>query len=362
MKNIVLLLVFVLISISGLTSEEIKNIDFKKADNLIFDISDEIEVGPNYISYFEDCSKSYLLYAFNYRDLVFFDIENMDVKHKMKMKHGYYNIQIKSFDSIYYFPTESLSFRQIDTSGKIINELDIAKIYSASSQYLCYDFDMDLESNEFNLFMDLSYNYAPSEFYKQPKLLTIKIDNKFDPVRHDIKIEYPQKFKEDKEYLSFYPRFVVANGYIYYSFEKDHNIYKYDYDGTLVTQKEIKSNYIDKFIPIDTKESSVASSNLYQIEEPTYLDMYYDRFRDLFYRVCLHRIKVRNEDGTVNDYNDKAWSIQMFDNNLRFVKEIKMDNNLTRFFTVIPEGILVLNKSMGDNQLVFTKFEVTKNE
>ncbi len=362
MKNIVLLLALILIALSGMSSEEIKNIDFKKADELIFDINDEIEVEPNFISYFQDHSKAYLAYAYNSNNLVFFDLKNLNIESQTKIKYGFETLKIRNFDSIYYFPSESNSFRQIDTSGKIINELDISKVYSASRQYLCYYFDMDLENPGFHLFMDLSYDYAPSDFYKQPKLLSVKINDNFKAVKFDTSIEYPQKFKEGNEFLSFYPRFVVVNGYIYYSFEKDHNIYKYDYDGKLVIQKEIKSKYIDKFIPIDTKESNVAFSSLYQIEEPTYLDMYYDRYRDLFYRVCLHRIKVRNEDGTVNDYNDKAWSIQMFDNNLRFVKEIKMDNNLTRFFDVIPEGIVVLNKSTDDSQLVFTKFEVTINE
>jgi hypothetical protein len=148
---------------------------------------------------------------------------------------------------------------------------------------------------------------------------------------------------------------ITDNGFICLSFGADDHLYLYK-DTTLVLSKNVKSNYISDFSAIpDDKRFDMLYLKKYISEEPRYLNIKYDPFNKMFYRIVKHRLINGVKSG------DRFWSVIVLDIDLNVIGETKFSNQFeSSVFLPTPYGILLLrkkNSEMENRAFVFIKME-----
>lgn len=138
------------------------------------------------------------------------------------------------------------------------------------------------------------------------------------------------------------PTFVI-------SFPKDHNMYLVDEFGKSEAIPA-KSDHIQRFKPFDGNVMDNYDNIRYESQEPLYLKIMYDRYRNLYYRIALHRQKYEGPDGTNLALHQKPWSIVVFDE--KFQKLDEQVFEAKQFFPkdvfVGKEGLYVSNAKVPD--------------
>lgn len=144
------------------------------------------------------------------------------------------------------------------------------------------------------------------------------------------------------------------------SFGADNNLYLYN-DSNLLLIKSAKSKYIDRFEPYpDEKQFDMLFLKNYKFEEPKYLNIVFDPWENLFYRIVKHRM-VQKTEGHVVEY---FWSVIVLDPELNVKGEEKFSYKFSpNFFLPTPFGILMArNNDSISNQIAFTLMKIKIDE
>lgn len=173
-----------------------------------------------------------------------------------------------------------------------------------------------------------------------------------------------------KKYLnglssSFWPPFVIDDiGKIIVSFDYDHSLFKYlapDFNSFI--ELPAKSNYINTSFTYDIQDfDQKSSSEITDIQNPSYATILYNRYLNEYYRIALHSQKYMNSDSTYNTFFDKSWSVLVLDSNFNLKKEIFIPEKkylFTEFF-ISRDGFYIssnheLNPMFNPNRLSFIK-------
>lgn len=178
---------------------------------------------------------------------------------------------------------------------------------------------------------------------------TVRISNIFGP--------YPNTYTvPDRSYgaaaiLSSFTQIESSPGPSFViSFPKDHDMYRVDEFGKSEAIPA-KSDKIQRFKPFGGDVMNNLDNIRYESEEPLYLKIMYDRYRNLYYRIALHRQKFEGPDGTNLALHQKPWSIMVFDEN--FQKLDEQDFEAKQFFPkdvfVGKQGLYVSNAKVPDS-------------
>ncbi|OQX82271.1 MAG: hypothetical protein B6D64_00890 [Bacteroidetes bacterium 4484_276] len=150
------------------------------------------------------------------------------------------------------------------------------------------------------------------------------------------------------------------NNNICISFGADNNLYLYDHSN-LILSKKVKSKFIEKFNPYpDEKQFDMLYLKDYVREEPKYINIVFDPWENLYYRIAKHRNIQKSKNNNV----ENNWSVIVLDEKLNIIGEkifrYKYD---PRVFIPTPFGILLVS---GNNPLasktVFTLMKIKINE
>lgn len=157
------------------------------------------------------------------------------------------------------------------------------------------------------------------------------------------------------------PHFDVNKNNIVLSFSADHYIENYSFQRDSITKhyagssfiKEINSFSYPKSIPIN-KERVM---NWYR-ENPSYEGVYYDKYKDLYYRIA----RLPNKDYIKNKIgNGKPIVIIVLDSKLNYLGEGKLPTNLnlrpTNCF-VTKDGFYIQLLNEDEDYFTFCKFEI----
>lgn len=98
----------------------------------------------------------------------------------------------------------------------------------------------------------------------------------------------------------------------------------------------------------------------YIIEEPRYDKILYNKFYNLYFRIYIHRINFYNEDGYLNEFEDKPFSLIVFDENLNFLNEFIFDQKKYLYYHCFTKDdkIYLLNRENKPNSVTYSAFKI----
>ena len=172
-------------------------------------------------------------------------------------------------------------------------------------------------------------------------------------------IEYPQIYKEGYwggVYMNSIYHAIDNNGFVYYSFPIDHNVYRYDlktgkttsfYMGSRYTS-EIKSCSDDFYEHFLDKDKRID----YYVKQHSYSYILYDKFRNVIIRIAEH--PLHNYSG--NSMFSKPFSVIIADVSGNILSESTIftdckDINLTNMH-IVGEGLAINVKDKKNENLI----------
>jgi len=146
------------------------------------------------------------------------------------------------------------------------------------------------------------------------------------------------------------PSVAYARNKVVLSFGPQHYLYIYNLsNGQFVERVTAKSNFTPKKIQSCKWKAPSQETYNYLVTNPFYLGIYYDSYRDRFYRVVKHSQDLENHKNQLNSFYSASWSIMVFTNQLKFIEEWIVNASNLDFtkLLVTSKGILIpsLNES-----------------
>jgi hypothetical protein len=181
--------------------------------------------------------------------------------------------------------------------------------------------------------------------------------------------KYPSEFLNDYWFETNFSRAVNDSGYFVYSFGVNDTLFVYNF-GSLIQTVKAKSKFIDEFDSFDgRRELDSKYVEQYVVEQPRYLRIIFDPYAELYYRVILHASAYQNNDGTINTFGDKEWSVMVLDKSFSIQDEYLMEAKTFDFSSIIPtpHGVLVsldhdLNPIREVGYMKYAVFNFSQNE
>ena len=174
--------------------------------------------------------------------------------------------------------------------------------------------------------------------------------------------DFPEKYiATGNAYNDHLPSACIGNkSNICVSFGADDNLSLY-HDSTLLMRKAVKSIYIDKFNPYpDEKLFDMLYLKNYSAEEPKYINVIYDQFENVYYRIVKHRHTNPRGIGAEN-----TWSVIVTDTELKILGEVKFSGDYKYdIFIPTPLGIITAkrNPKQADKTILsLIKFKRNEN-
>ena len=168
--------------------------------------------------------------------------------------------------------------------------------------------------------------------------------------------DYPNSYiNSGHNYYTFSPYLNMGvGGQIIVSYSADEYVYIYKND-SLIREKICRSNYIDRIKDYpDDKVMNLVFSGKYQIEEPKYLSLVYDKFRHRYYGKVEVKFNPQN-------LAESQWSIIIMDENFDVMGEVllKYSDFDPEVLIPSPDGVL-LKRTVSETEnmvLSLVKFE-----
>jgi hypothetical protein len=295
------------------------------ADSIAFNVFDVYHDGTNeHLIIMNSLSKMMEIYNLTKNKLVF------RKPYHYLANEGIKSIEFYNYDSIFILQENfiflvdttriKLSININTDKGQyktiVLSNLDHAPIY------------FDGKKNTLSI---QSYCYAcptySKSFYTSPIHVSLSIDTENFI---DLPIRYPTIYLNS--YYGFHNiihRMEYADRYMI-SFSADPNLYIYNKLSNKVIIKGAKSKYQTNTInPLNKRYKSDANMKLKHITlEPLYREVFYDVFRNLYYRFYMTGIKEKNNDGTFNLWEDKDLILMVFDSDIHLITEINLGKGI----------------------------------
>lgn len=150
-----------------------------------------------------------------------------------------------------------------------------------------------------------------------------------------------------------------------YSYGIDHRIYVFDKSGELLSVHDGSSKYIEKIEPLDNPFAAKDENLNYLLDESYYGDIFYDKYREVYYR--LAKLPIKRPERI---WENKPVSIIILDREFRKIGEKLLSPTTTyyaRDIFIAEDGLYIsnnhpLHEEMDEDFMVFTKFELVSNK
>ncbi len=147
--------------------------------------------------------------------------------------------------------------------------------------------------------------------------------------------KYPDYYTNNNNYVYSPVRTVGENAKLIYSFDDSEDIFIYDIQSGKYETKKLEAPFFEKNQVFEkSKNSDFNYIAKYYTENDRFVNIIYDRYRNLYYRILSKRIKYENNDGTINRAQDKPFSILIYDNKFNFIKELSFPSRKYDFTTI----------------------------
>ncbi len=148
---------------------------------------------------------------------------------------------------------------------------------------------------------------------------------------------------------------------VVYSFFSDHNLYVAGSAEEKLEAVPAPSNYLPEFFPTLSRSAERTEYMTYHFASPRYERLFYDKYREVFYRFCFPAVEVASEEelDQLRGF-PKDFSIMILDKDLKMLGEKRFDgyNYVTNNVFVAREGlyISVNHPDNYDNEEDFLSF------
>lgn len=247
--------------------------------------------------------KEYLTFASD-NEILFYDLQNGDLLFKTEIEpegpngvNGFYGYHIEDMNHIYLTSCLQPFITQIDTSGSIKKKIKYGKTKSD------YNVTPTFESTSFfntPLVITNGQFYItqkPSFFHPMSKTpVSIMIDT-LNHTINELPFLFPPLFKDDElgtfsATSSSFSRDFNGNEFVY-SFYFKENIYVASLDHKEIRQIPAKSKYISH-LEIEKLNEDMYAGVKREFETANYGNMYYDKYRKVYYRMAYPEINLDN--------------------------------------------------------------------
>ena len=180
-------------------------------------------------------------------------------------------------------------------------------------------------------------------------------------------LEYPEAYRKGAfgpNYASFYQAFNPSAFDLVFSFPADHNLYVAKVNDI----ENIKSywggsKFIQSINPMERKfpdNDDYEYYTRYFVQNPSYGHIYYDKYRELYYRVAYRPV---TEERYADGVRWKPKSLIVFDKDLNRRGEVELpeDTNPSGIEPV-KDGVMIHSGGDDENKLGFTLFKIVKKE
>jgi hypothetical protein len=341
---------------SGMTMKKIY--EFEISDSFIRPIKSEmtrLHSDSTYILFFQNIKTKKITSCILHKN------KGIVLDHKeINIKNYYFNLFSRSEDSIFSFTNKTNQIVLKNSSGSVFNTYHINEKYIPETSPIT-----KLAGSNGRLLLGNSnknLNFGKLDqriiYYKNVKpLLIVDIADSI-PTCYAF-AEFPEEYVlSGANYEDPCPSACFGNdGLICVSFGADDYLYLYN-DSTLILRKEVKSKFIDKFNPYpDSKTFDMLYLKNYSIEEPRFLDIVYDPWENMYYRIERHRFKEKKK-------LENTWSVIAMDTNLNILYEKVFNFKYNpKVFVLTPFGIVMQNIGRStNNNSVFEIFKFIKDE
>ncbi len=151
-----------------------------------------------------------------------------------------------------------------------------------------------------------------------------------------------------------------------YSFGCDDSVYVYNNSGKLIRKKYLHSNYSTdkiKSMASNVRYTDNEECYLYYLNNLFYGAMYYDKYREYYYRFVKLPLKEKFTKRELLDGKrfDQRWSVIVADKNLNKIEEIELSKNIWGGLALISkEGLMIQKWVEDENRMVFSVFKIKK--
>jgi len=200
------------------------------------------------------------------------------------------------------------------------------------------------------------------KYFTQPKIVVISKNN--GSIVNEI-IHFPEKYIANSYREYNLSCTMNSNNEIIVSFRGEDSVLLYNTKDKTYKYKLMMSSFftMKNVYKEDTTMDHYASLTKYSVENSSYFSIQYDKFRKKYYRVCLHKYKYDNDDGTVNTSGERPWSIVVADSAFNIEKEIVFPRLKYNYGNILitSKGVLVsksnaYNKNYKQNELNYDIF------
>lgn len=273
-----------------------------------------------------------------------------------------------SFDSIFFMSSQYIM--HADSTGKIVNKWGINdrnqfEGFDANKHNLTTEetFNIFYDSNSNKLYAKLHYpNYSwcdPSLKYFSERFIG-ELDLKSLTFK-ELDVFYPEEYQSHFFGFRDIPAVTFdSNGFINYTFSISSNLYQYSirtgetkvFGGTSdFTNNHAGELGIDQCR--DTPEG--LKHNLLNVK---YFHIHHDSYRGLYYRFHSGEVPEIKNNGKYSAYNDKPLFLTIFDEDLKKISELEVDNKQGAIWSFVDkEGLHVLKPRGKENILGFNLFK-----
>jgi hypothetical protein len=267
----------------------------------------------------------------------------------------------------------------VDGEGDIVKKIDYGKMaypQSVTSYISISSFYQPLFIIGGNLYITQTPNYEYGDKVLEKSPVSILIDTLHKTIQSS-SFTYPiivssEDYFKVKNFEYGLSR-LFDGKQIIYSFAFDDNIYVTSIKNDLVKKLSVKSRYIQQVKPPSHENATVNSYGKILCETPSYGNLVYDKYRDVYYRFVHPGAEMENDIadyGEIVRYGGKHFSIIILDHDLNSIGETPVFPdyaNAPRVCFVAKDGLFICDNTPMQNDfdedvLSFQQFELVKTK
>jgi len=388
-KYAITALIIVTLISSCVKNDTYENIETKLAKNesIEFEIED-VKIAIDSITYpsyskfqntlFNDTS--YLVgFSGRMNSLDFFNLSSKEFSKHVKIDRkgpngidqisGFY---VHNWDSIFIISFHRLVL--IDSSSIVKSSYDLFELGIQDFEgdaSIGVDLGIDLHYSKqrnsvFVKYVPRDVPFGSKEFYSKPFLAELSLDSlvlKTIPFEYSVYVRDNYLASMDRPHVSF------EGSMIFCCFKGESNIYSFDLKNERTKEYGGRSSYSKSFAAPLERNASREEKSRHRVESVSYLNLKYDPYRDIYYRLHFGDIKHKASDSMEDinaTYREKGLYMMIFNSKLELINETVLDKYtyIPEFYGISKEGIFLnanhdMNLDYEGNYAKFKLFRIT---
>ncbi len=339
------------------------NVSLKVTDTAIISLD---TISLNSYSIYDYCDNDSLLYNYNNKthsiDILSLSKDTV-VNHIYLQQEGPNGIKAVSGmkvinkDSIFITSENYNTIYLINNNAQIINKFEFNYLEENTTDFIVRSdniFNAKIYIKNAKMY---TYIYSLQENIKNEKI-AIEYNMKNNKIEK-FYADFPERYK--KYYFSSLetPSFIVNNNKTIIAYPNNSYLDVYDNNtGKLLYRKCVKSKYISELEALK-KSSDMQSEADFLNEAAYYFALLYDKYNDVYYRICKHKMDLYDNEGMLNNRFSGSSSVIIFDNKLNIIGEQKLPRGLLYPYAFVSnKGLNIYAPTNNEYKMAFICFKL----